>query len=161
MLMKSTKIALALTAAAVLLATPITSSSVYAAQKVNTATAAKEVRVIIDGEVQTFEQSAVILNGSTLVPMRGIFEKLGATISWKADTRTVTATKDGTSIIIRIGSKTATINGKAVTLAAPATIINGSTMVPLRFVSEALGSGVECLQNTCISKLLLTFTQRY
>jgi hypothetical protein len=143
MLMKSTKIALALTAAVVLLATPITSSSVYAAQKVNTATAAKEVRVIIDGKVQSFEQSAIVLNGSTLVPMRGIFEALGAKITWKADTSTVTATKDGTSIIIQIGSKTATINGKAVTLAAPATIINGSTMVPLRFVSEALGSGVK------------------
>lgn len=143
MLMKSTKIALALTAAVVLLATPITSSSVYAAQKVNTATAAKEVRVIIDGKVQSFEQSAIVLNGSTLVPMRGIFEALGAKITWKADTRTVTATKDGTNIIIQIGSKTATINGKEVTLAAPATIVNGSTLVPLRFVSEALGSGVE------------------
>lgn len=102
----------------------------------------REVKVIIDGTTQTFSQPAVIVDGSTLVPMRGVFESLGATIKWDNATRTVTATKDKTTIVLTIGKNYAHVNGTKVVLAKEALILNGSTMVPLRFVAEALGSKV-------------------
>jgi hypothetical protein len=101
------------------------------------------VNVTIDGVLQNFEQSAVLKDGNTLVPLRGIFEKLGAEVKWDQDTQTVTATKGGTAIKLTIGQQSAFVNGKAVSLVAKAEILNGSTMVPLRFVSEALGADVQ------------------
>lgn len=98
--------------------------------------------VSIDGKLQTFEQSALIINGNTMVPMRAIFEKLGATIKWDQATQTVTGTKGGTVIKLTIGKSVAYINNKGVTLSAEPQVINGSTLVPLRFVSEALGAKV-------------------
>jgi len=99
--------------------------------------------VTIDGVLQNFEgQGAVLINGSTMVPMRAIFENLGATISWKESTKTVTAVKGSTTIVIQIGAQTATVNGKKVTLTKEAVLLSGSTLVPLRFVSEALGAKV-------------------
>ncbi|SFL20829.1 Copper amine oxidase N-terminal domain-containing protein [Paenibacillus sp. 1_12] len=100
------------------------------------------VKVEIDGKLQTFEQSAVLIGGSTMIPMRSIFESLGSTITWSQQTQTVTAIKDNTKIVLTIGKSTATVNGKTVQLSKEAVILNGSTLVPLRFVSEALGSTV-------------------
>jgi hypothetical protein len=71
--------------------------------------------------------------------MRTIFEALGAEITWDGTTRTVTATKDDTTIALTIGSTTATVNGRAETLDQPAVIVGSRTLVPLRFVGEALG----------------------
>ncbi len=100
------------------------------------------VTVVIDGKTQSFDQPAVVLSGSTLVPMRGVFEALGAKVSWDESTKTVTGTKGDITIKLTLGQSTAYINDKAVTLSAVAQTINGSTMVPLRFVSEALGARV-------------------
>lgn len=101
------------------------------------------VSVVIDDTKQSYAQPPVIQNGTTLVPLRGIFETLGAKVDWNQATQTVTATKDATTVKLTIGSKTATVNGKSVALAVPAQIMNGSTMVPLRFISESLGAKVD------------------
>lgn len=103
----------------------------------------RTANVTIDGVTQKFDQSAVVVEGSTLVPMRGVFESLGATIKWDQATQTVTGTKGSTTIKLTIGNKYAHVNGTKVTLAKEALILNGSTMVPLRFVAEALGSKVD------------------
>lgn len=102
-----------------------------------------EVTVVINGQVQSFTQPAVTINGSTMVPMRAIFEKLGAEIKWNGETRTVTATKGNTVIILTLDRGIAYINGDPVKLTSKAQSINGNTMVPLRFVSEALGAAVK------------------
>jgi len=83
-----------------------------------------------------------------MVPMRGVFETLGATISWDQKTQTVTGTKGSAIIKITVGSETAYVSGKKVTLTSSAMIQNGSTLVPLRFVSEALGANVTWDQKT-------------
>ncbi|XID95439.1 copper amine oxidase N-terminal domain-containing protein [Paenibacillaceae bacterium WGS1546] len=101
------------------------------------------VQVIIDGNPQSFSQPAVVIDGSTLVPMRGVFEALGASIKWDQATQTITATKDSTTIILTIGNTFAHVKGQKVALAKEALILNGSTLVPLRFVAEALGSKVD------------------
>lgn len=104
--------------------------------------AEQPISVYIDGKQQSYNQPPVLQNGSTLVPLRGIFESLGAKVDWNGSTQTVTAVKDSTTVILKIGSKTPTVNGQTKPISTPAQILNSSTMVPLRFVSEALGSDV-------------------
>lgn len=107
--------------------------------------ASNDVKVIIDGQKQSYDndQPPVIKNNRTLVPLRGIFESLGAEVKWYNDTQTVEAIKGSTTIVLQIGSYTAYVNGEQVILDQPAEIINGRTMVQIRFVSEALGAKVE------------------
>ncbi|WP_343032855.1 stalk domain-containing protein [Cytobacillus depressus] len=100
------------------------------------------VAVYINGTKQSYDQPPVIENGRTLVPMRGIFESLGATVDWDPQSKIVKAGHTGTTIVLKIGSKTPTVNGKVVPIDVPAKITNGRTLVPLRFVGEALGASV-------------------
>lgn len=100
-------------------------------------------RVVLNGQELSFDVPPTIEEGRTLVPMRAIFEALGAEVGWDGATRTVTAAKSQTTIRLTIGVKVAYRDGVSVTLDAPAKIINGRTLVPLRFVSEALGCKVD------------------
>lgn len=83
-----------------------------------------------------------IVDGRTLVPVRAIFEYLGATVEWENDTRTAVGTRGETVIRIQIDNTTAYVNGEARTLDVPAKLINGRTMVPARFISETFGCKV-------------------
>lgn len=105
-------------------------------------TAVKNITVILNGQILYFAQPPYIENGTTRVPMRAIFEALGATVDYDAMTKTITASKDGTVIELVTDSSTAKINGREMILTVPVENRNGSTMVPLRFVSEALGAEV-------------------
>lgn len=84
----------------------------------------------------------MIVSNRTLVPVRAIFEALGADMTWDGETRTATGKNTDKTVVIQIGSATAYVNGEATTLDVPAQIINNRTMVPARFVSEALGANV-------------------
>ncbi len=98
-----------------------------------------EIRVNIDGQQLLFDTNPQIVNGRTLVPMGTIFSTLGLTINWDETTRTATGISDDMTISFTIGSDQALVNGQAQTLEVPASIINERTMIPLRFLSEALG----------------------
>lgn len=121
----------------------------------------KIIRVIMDGEDITykFSQYPEVISGRTMVPMRVIFESLGADVTWDGNTQTVVAVRDEfagqkiTTVTLKVGSKNAKIDLKQVlnmstehsenkTLDIAPMIRNGSLMVPLRFVSESLGAGV-------------------
>ncbi|MCP3807817.1 stalk domain-containing protein [Paenibacillus sp. Lou8.1] len=104
---------------------------------------AQKVEVFIDGKLQQYEQPATSISGSMLVPFRAVFEALGAKVKWDGATKTVTATKGNTTIKLTVGSRDAYINGKLVRLNAAPRLINGKVMVPIRFVSEALGAKVK------------------
>lgn len=80
--------------------------------------------------------------GRVMLPMRAIFESLGASVKWNQKTQTVTANRDGTTIVLQINNKTATINGQTVSLDVPAKNVKGNTMIPVRFASEALGEKI-------------------
>lgn len=99
------------------------------------------IPVTIDGVLQNYEVPATEMNGRVLVPMRAIFESLGAAVQWTDPT--VMAQRGSTSIELTIDSTTAKINGEEIILDQSPIIINGRTMVPVRFVSEALGEKVE------------------
>ncbi|MFH0803171.1 MAG: stalk domain-containing protein [bacterium] len=104
---------------------------------------AQEIRVFINARQISFDQPPVVINGTVMVPMRGVFEELGADVKWKSATQTITARKDATEIIIQMGSTFASVNGKTQQLNVPATMVGGRTLVPLRFISEALGADVQ------------------
>ena len=106
------------------------------------------IKVKIDGKMQSYDQPPVLINNSTMVPMRGIFETLGAKVLWDEATKTVTATKKDIVVKLVLNQDIAFINGKSVKLAAKAQIMNNRTMVPLRFVSEALNANIEWDQAT-------------
>ena len=96
----------------------------------------------MDGKTLSFDVPPQVVNSRTLVPLREIFEKMGASIEWDGDTRTVTATKGGTVVVLAIGSNSPTINGQAVTIDQPGIIVDGRTLAPVRFVAEAFGGTV-------------------
>jgi S1-C subfamily serine protease len=84
----------------------------------------------------------VIVNGNTLVPLRVLFESLGATVAWDEQTKTVAAKKGDTNLFIQIGNKNVTKNGSTFIIEEPAAIINDKTYVPLRFVAESFNQDV-------------------
>jgi len=81
--------------------------------------------------------------GTTLVPLRIIGENLGATLGWDGPTQTVTITRGETEIKLVIGSKNVSVNNVKQQLLATPKLIEGTTMVPLRFISENLDSDVD------------------
>ncbi|MDP4093208.1 MAG: copper amine oxidase N-terminal domain-containing protein [Bacillota bacterium] len=106
------------------------------------------VHVIAKGEILKFDVPPVIKNGSTLIPVRTITNALGAQIQWDKETGTVTITKGDTTIVITLGSSTATVNGTQVQISAPAELISNHTMVPIRFIAEALNQKVDWDKDT-------------
>ena len=74
--------------------------------------------------------------------MRAIFEAMGATVRWNNDTKTVFSQRDDIAIILTLNSNTAFVNGGEVYLSVSGKLIDGVTMVPLRFVSESMGAEV-------------------
>ena len=110
--------------------------------------AADEIKIIINDKPVTFDQMPVIVDGRTLVPLRGISETLGAEVLYTAATKRVTVTRDGVVVKLKIGSAEAYIDREEKTLDVPATVISDRTMVPVRFISEAYGSKVEWDGNT-------------
>ncbi|MEW6171517.1 MAG: stalk domain-containing protein [Bacillota bacterium] len=104
---------------------------------------ASDITVTVDNGKLSCDTPPVIEGCRTLVPLRAIFEALGAQVDWDGKTRTVTGKKGTTMIKLVIGQKTAYVNGNPVTLDVPGKIAGGRTLVPLRFVGESLGAGVE------------------
>lgn len=102
------------------------------------------ITVELDGQELIFDVQPIIMNDRTLVPLRVIFEALGAGVQWNEETRTVTAVKADTEVTLVIDGE-AYINGALTPLDVPARIINDRTLVPLRFVSEAMGCQVDWL----------------
>ncbi len=107
------------------------------------AASAQNIHVEVNGQPVRFSNAEPrYMNGRVLVPLRGVFENMGANVQWHPENRSVTAQKNNTDVSLRIGEKWASVDGKTVAMDVPAMILNGSTMVPIRFISEALGAQV-------------------
>jgi len=105
--------------------------------------ASSEFAVVVNGERLSFDVPPRVVNNRVLVPVRAIFEKLGAEISWNAETKTVSASHGGKSLSLVVGSGTAMVDGEEVALDCPAINVDGRVLVPVRFVSSALGADVD------------------
>lgn len=105
--------------------------------------AEQPVNVFIDGKKIKLDVQPVLENGTTLVQFRPIFERLGLKVSWEPQSQTVTGTKKGLEIILGINSREAFVNGARTELELAPRLVDGYTLVPIRFVGEASGKEVE------------------
>ncbi len=101
-----------------------------------------DIKVFVKGKQPKFDVVPEIVYNRTVVPFRAISESLGATVNWDQATNTVTIQNQTTTVILTIGSTEALVNGQPVTLDVPAFVKHGRTLVPIRFVSEALSANV-------------------
>ncbi|ALA44224.1 MULTISPECIES: stalk domain-containing protein [Paenibacillus] len=109
---------------------------------------AGDIKVIINGVTQQYTQSPVVSQNTTLVPLRGVFESLGAKVDWDSKAKKVTASKNEDTLALNVGSKLAYKNSAPVQLDAATQIQKGQVLVPLRFVSQSLGAKVNWDQST-------------
>ncbi|MFA5504907.1 MAG: stalk domain-containing protein [Vulcanimicrobiota bacterium] len=107
------------------------------------AVAQPNITTELNGNRLYFDQPPVMQEGRVLVPLRGIFENLGADVLYTPATKQIKATGSGNTVELTLGERQAFINGRQVYLDVPAGTIAGRTMVPLRFVSEAMGAEVK------------------
>lgn len=115
------------------------------------ALAAEPIHVDVNGTPVSFAGAPPIeSNGSVLVPLRGVFEAMGASVNYDSAAHAITAKKGSQVVVLPLGSTTASVNGQPSTLSQPARVVDGTTLVPLRFVAEALGGNVQwqAAQNT-------------
>lgn len=119
-----------------------------------TSVSADEITVELDGNPIEFDVKPEIIDGRTMVPLRKIFEEIGASVKWDNDTQTVSARKNKKTITLSIDSADLQIDKgdtdeegnpiyETVTLEVPAQIVSGRTLVPARAISESFGLNVD------------------
>ncbi|MFW0860726.1 MAG: substrate-binding domain-containing protein [Dethiobacter sp.] len=104
---------------------------------------AAQISVLLDDQPLSMEVGPQLDGRTVLLPLRAVLGPLGAEMDWHAGTRSVSISRGRTNLGLSIGSKVATINGVRTQLAVAPRIVNGRTLVPLRFVSESLGLQVD------------------
>lgn len=98
--------------------------------------------VYLDGQALHFDVDPVIDNNRTLVPLRGIFEAMGANVVWEQTSQTAKAVKGDTTVVLTVGSTSPMVNGQVQNLNVAAKIVNQRILAPLRFVGETFGGTV-------------------
>ncbi len=93
-------------------------------------------------DFEPYGQEPVAVNNRILVPMRAIFETMGAEVNWDSDTNTVTAERDGVTISHVIGTNQLYVNGELKELDVESMVLNEHTMVPLRAIAESFNCDV-------------------
>ncbi|WP_150269922.1 stalk domain-containing protein [Paenibacillus tepidiphilus] len=106
------------------------------------------VSIILDGKPYQPEAEPLNINGTVLVPLRGLFTKLGAELSWDNASKTVTAVKGDSSLTYQIGSNAARLNSQTLSVPVPGRLEEGQSLIPLRLVSETLGGTVSWMPAT-------------
>ena len=107
-----------------------------------------EIQILVDGERVEADVPPVIVDDRTLVPFRAIFEALGATVEWEAETRTAKGVRGDIAVAIQIDNPVMKLNDADLTLDVPAQIIDDRTMVPVRAISESFQAEVEWVPET-------------
>lgn len=109
----------------------------------------RQVKLTLNGAPVETDVPAILNQGRTLVPVRALAEAFGAEVDWRAGDRQVAVTRGGTQLLLTLGSGTALVNGTETPLpdgvGAQLVSVGGTerTLVPLRFLAETLGAGVE------------------
>lgn len=112
-----------------------------------TVMASNDIKVKIDGQQIAFDVPPQIIKGRTMVPLRAIFEALGATVDWDEHTHTVRSTKGDITVSLTVNYPRIDINGEDVQLDSAPKIVNGRTLVPVRAISEAFKADVEWVES--------------
>ena len=101
------------------------------------------ISVLLNGQPIEFDQSPIIENERTLVPMRAIFEALGADVAWDEETQTVFATRGNDFFALQIGNTIAYYNDIVITMDVAPVLVNQRTLVPVRVIAESFGATVD------------------
>lgn len=109
----------------------------------------REISVVLDGIAVDFDVAPLIQNGRTLVPFRAVAEALNVGVSWNNERRQVIAGDDSISVALTVNNSYAQVNNNEVEMDTAPLIIQGRTLVPLRFFAEAFGCEVDWNQETC------------
>ncbi|MGE5560736.1 MAG: N-acetylmuramoyl-L-alanine amidase [Chloroflexota bacterium] len=104
------------------------------------------VNLVINGKPITTDVPAQLIGERTMVPARAVFETLGAKVGWIDASRTVTVDYLDHAVSVRIGVRTATVDGRSVQLDVAPVIVGDRTLVPLRFIAESIGARVGWIQ---------------
>lgn len=112
------------------------------------------VKAVINGEEPKMDVQPIVEHGRTLLAFRPLAEALGADVDYNHETQLVTVVKGDMTITLTIGNSIAYVNGKPHTLDVPAKLVNGRTLVPLRFIAESLGLRVLWESDTQLAILL-------
>ncbi|HEY4003446.1 MAG TPA: copper amine oxidase N-terminal domain-containing protein [Candidatus Xenobia bacterium] len=101
------------------------------------------ISVLVNGQPVAFDQPPIMVGGRVLVPLRGVFQQLGATVVYNPADRSINAQNEATSISLAVGQRTATVGGSPREMDTPPILVGGRALVPLRFLSQALGARVD------------------
>lgn len=107
-----------------------------------------DITVRISGERIRFDREPILYNDRTMVPMRKIFEELGADVSWNDSEQTATGKKGDRTVKVTVNSKTMYVNNKKITLDTAPIVVSARTLVPVRAVAEGLGCDVDWTERT-------------
>lgn len=111
----------------------------FAAEGNNTA----DVSVIVNDNRIVFDVPPQIFDGTTMLPVRLALEPLGAEFVWNGENQTITIRANEKIIVLTIGAENALVDGAAKSLAKPAMLVDGRTLIPIRFVAEELNYVVD------------------
>jgi len=108
----------------------------------------RDIIVKISGSEISFDQNPILYNNRTLVPMRKIFEKLGADVIWDNNTKTASGRRGDRTVKVSVGSNVMYVNNKQIILDTPPILLSDRTLVPVRAVSEGMGCDVDWIEKT-------------
>ena len=103
--------------------------------------------VTLDGKYIGFDVEPQVINGRIMVPIRAIFEAMGAQVTWDNATSTAVCTKGDTIVKMTVGSKEMYIGSELLTMDVSPAVIDGRTLAPARYVAEAFGANVQWNQD--------------
>lgn len=112
------------------------------------------IKVFLNGKQLEFDVEPMLINSRTMVPMRVIFEALGAKVDWDGSTQTAIGETKKTTVKITIGKDYLLKNDNIVVLDSPAVVISGRTLVPVRAIAESLDCKVEWYGETQVVEIL-------
>lgn len=97
----------------------------------------EEISVLLNGEMLEFDVQPTVISNRVMVPMRTIFESLGATVQWEGNTQKITAKTANTTVEMQLNNNTMLVDGQSIALDVAPQAINGRTLVPVRAVAES------------------------
>ncbi len=123
-----------------------------------------DISIIIDTAQLEMKQNPIVVKGNTLLPLRQLLINLGVKndskhIKWNPKDKSIYIEKGSRTITLKVDSKTAHVNGQAVSLSAAPLIYKGSTYIPVRFVSQCLNKRV--VWHTQTRSVIITDSETY
>lgn len=103
----------------------------------------KDIHVYVNGKEVIFDSKPITKNYRTMIPIRAVSESMGANVYWKKETGEITITKNDKVILLTVGQKKTIVNGIEQEIENEPVLQNNRTLVPLRFINEALGTTVD------------------